>query len=165
MPIPTAFTDLRAELASTRRMLERYPDGRGNYKPHPKSRSLAQLATHVADIPNRGTSILTTDGIEMASGGPRPVHDTAAELLAAFDAGAAQVTAALEQAGDAGLVGEWHIRAGGAPVFGGPKPVMLRAVMLSHMIHHRAQLGDYYRMLDVPVPGMYGPSADDTSPR
>ena len=161
MPISKSISDLPGELASTRRMLERYPDGRGDYKPHAKSRSLKNLATHVAQIPNHGISILTTESLDIATRAPKPPLDNAAELLAAFDAAAATVTAAAEHASEADLDKEWAMRAGDHVIVKGTKREMLRLMMLSHIIHHRAQLGDYYRLLDVPVPGMYGPSADD----
>lgn len=157
--------DLDDELATTRRMLERYPDGHGTWRPHAKSRTLAQLATHVADLPNRGTTILTTDEVDVAVRTPKPQLDSAADLLAAFDAAAAQARAAVAAASDADLERTWTMRAGDRVLARGPKHALVRRIMLSHMIHHRAQLGDYYRLLDVPVPGMYGPSADDAPPR
>jgi uncharacterized damage-inducible protein DinB len=161
MPISPSLSDILRELASTRRMLERYPDGRGSYTPHPKSRPLANLASHVALIPNHGVSILTTDSVDIAGRAPKPPMDSAVELLAAFDAGAAVVTAAAESATEAELEEPWNMNAGGHVIVRGSKREMLRLMFLSHIIHHRAQLGDYYRLLDIPVPGMYGPSADE----
>jgi uncharacterized damage-inducible protein DinB len=157
------FTDLEDELASTRRMLERYPDGKGAWRPHERSRSLSELATHVADIPQRGTDVITTDGIDLAGRKRVALMDTATELLAWFDAAADRVRKAVAAASETDLDGEWTMRAGDRVIVRAGKRSLLRRMMLSHMIHHRAQLGDYYRLLDVPVPGMYGPSADDTS--
>lgn len=161
MPASKTFPDVARELASTRRMLERYPDGRGEYKPHAKSRSLARLATHVAQIPNHGVTILTTDSVDVAGRPPSPPADSAAELLEMFDAAAAAVTAAVESASEEELDKPWHMRAGDHIVIQGTKREMVRLVFLNHIIHHRAQLGDYYRLLDIPVPGVYGPSADE----
>jgi uncharacterized damage-inducible protein DinB len=161
MPLPSQLFDLKHELASTRRMLERYPDGRGDYKPHPKSRALANLATHVAQIPNHGVTILSTDSVDITGRAPKPPFDRAAELLATFDACAASAVAAVEAASDADLDKTWSMRAGDHVLVRGSKREMLRTILLSHLIHHRAQLGDYYRLLGIPVPGMYGPTADE----
>jgi uncharacterized damage-inducible protein DinB len=161
MPISKSIADLSREFASTRRMLERYPDGRGAYRPHPKSRSLSHLATHVASIPKMGTLILTTDHLDFAKRPPVANVDSASELLALFDKAAAEAIAAAESAGEATLEQPWSMGVGDHVVAKGTKGEMVRQVCISHMIHHRAQLGDCYRLLDLPVPGMYGPSADD----
>jgi uncharacterized damage-inducible protein DinB len=161
MDISKHLPDLDEELAATRRMLERYPDGRGAWRPHAKSRTLAQLASHVSTLPNHGVTILTADEMDVAGRVPKTPVDSAAELLAAFDAAAGQVRAAVAAAAEADLDRTWTMRAGDRVLARGPKRLLLRRVMLNHLIHHRAQLGDYYRLLDVPVPGMYGPSADD----
>ncbi|HEX8726424.1 MAG TPA: DinB family protein [Gemmatimonadaceae bacterium] len=161
MPLSPCLSDLDEELASTRRMLERYPDGRGSWRPHPKSRTLGELATHVAGIPRTGLSVITADSFDIAGRKPAPPFDSAAELLAAFDAAAADVRKAAHAASEADLDGTWALRAGDHVIVSGRKRDLVRRMMLSHIIHHRAQLGDYYRLLDVPVPGMYGPTADD----
>jgi len=165
MPATPYFSDLDDELAATRRVLERYPDGKGAWRPHARSRTLAQLATHVADLPTRATSILTTDVVDVASRTPKPTLDSAAALLAAFDAAAAEAKATVARASDPDLEREWTMKAGERVLARGKKRELVRRIMLSHMIHHRAQLGTYYRQLDVPVPGVYGPSADDAPPR
>lgn len=155
------FEDLEEELASTRRMLERYPDGSGDWRPHPRSRSLAELATHVAGLPGRGASIIATDGVDLAERTPRPSLDSREALLASFDDAVLGLRKALAAATDADLDGTWTMRAGPKVLVQGTKRLLLRRMVLSHMIHHRAQLGDAYRLLDVPVPGTYGPSADE----
>lgn len=155
------YADFTPEYASTRRMLERYPDGKGDWRPHEKSRALAPLATHIADIVNRGTMVLETDGMDIAGREPVAPIDSAAGLLERFDTGVERFTVALAAATDDALGRLWAIRLGSRLLFEQPRRVMLRTIMMSHLIHHRAQLGVYYRLLGVPVPGVYGPSADE----
>jgi uncharacterized damage-inducible protein DinB len=161
VPIDVAFGDFAGEFASTRRMLERYPAASGSWRPHEKSRSLSEVATHVADIVNRGSLVLTTTGMDMTTRIPVASLDSAAELLALFEAGVARFEDAMKNVDAAVLAETWTMRAGPRVVFERPKGALLRLMMMSHMIHHRAQLGVYYRLLGVPVPGVYGPSADD----
>ncbi|HWG54009.1 MAG TPA: DinB family protein [Gemmatimonadaceae bacterium] len=161
MSVASYVPDLEDELAATRRMLERYPDGRGAWRPHAKSRTLAQLASHVAALPNHGVRVLTSNEVDLAARAPQPPSDTSAELLAAFDAAAGQVRAAVAASAETELDRTWTMRAGQQVLASGSKRLMLRRVMLNHLIHHRAQLGVYYRLLDIPVPGTYGPSADE----
>jgi uncharacterized damage-inducible protein DinB len=160
-PAALLYGDFPAEYAVTRRFLERYPDGRGEWRPHEKSRTLAQLATHVADIVNRGTAVLETDGLDVAARQPLPPMDAAAALLAHFDASLARFTAALESTDLDHLAQPWALRRGEHVLIAQPRRLLLRQMMMSHLVHHRAQLGVYYRLLGVPVPGSYGPSADD----
>jgi uncharacterized damage-inducible protein DinB len=159
------YSDFEAEHAATRRLLERFPDAKHDWRPHQHSRTIAELATHVADIPNRGVAILTTSEMDAGARKPLAPLTTAAELVAAHDAAVAAQKAALARADLASLSSDWTIRRGDKIVMRGPKHRLLRTVMMSHLVHHRAQLGVYYRMLDVPVPGMYGPSADDLAGR
>ena len=160
MPITACFSDLDGELASTRRMLAPYPDAKGEWRPHAKSRTLSQLANHVAGIPDLGARILTTDGLDFATRGPQPSVETAAELVARFDEAARKMMAAFASTSDEVFNGEWTLRHGEHVVLKGRRRDLFRQLMLSHLIHHRAQLGDCYRLLDLPVPGMYGPTAD-----
>jgi uncharacterized damage-inducible protein DinB len=159
------YSDFEAEHAATRRLLERFPDARHDWRPHEHSRTIAELATHVADIPNRAVSILTTSEMDQSTRKPIAPLTTAAELLAAHDAAVAAQKAALARADLAALSGEWLVRRGDQVILRGPKYRLLRTLMMSHLVHHRAQLGVYYRLLGVPVPGMYGPSADDLAGR
>lgn len=129
------------------------------------SRTIAELATHIADIPNRGVAILTTDVMDAGARKPLTPVGTAAELLAMHDASVAAQKRALAEADPTELSKEWTIRRGEQVVMRGPKYRLLRTVMMSHLIHHRAQLSVYYRLLGVSVPGMYGPSADDLAGR
>jgi uncharacterized damage-inducible protein DinB len=159
------YSDFDAEHAATRRLLERFPDAKHDWRPHEHSRTLAELATHITDIPNRAVAVLTTDYMEPGARKPLPPLTTAAALLAAHDANVAAQKAALASADLSTLSKEWTIRRGEQVIMRGPRYRFLRTVMMSHLVHHRAQLGVYYRMLGVPVPGMYGPSADDLAGR
>jgi uncharacterized damage-inducible protein DinB len=155
------YGDFPLEHASTRRTLERYPDGKGDWRPHERSRSLSQLATHVADIVNRGVAVLETDGMELGTRQPVPLLDSAHELLAHFETGLTRLNAALANVDLDFLAQPWALRREGRVLIQHPRRILLRQMMMSHLVHHRAQLGVYYRLLGVPVPGAYGPSADD----
>lgn len=159
--LPLVLGDADNELAATRRVLERFPDGKGDWRPHIKSRTIGQLAAHVATLCGLGTSIIKTDGIDRATRPPLIEANSAAELLELFDAWRAEFDAALAEAGDSILGETWSIRAGDRILISLPKAGALRSVFLNHLIHHRAQLGVYYRMLDVPLPILYGPTADE----
>jgi uncharacterized damage-inducible protein DinB len=160
-PAQLLYGDFAGEHAATRRTLERYPDGRGDWRPHEKSRPLAQLATHVVGIVGRGTAILETDGLDITNRQlPAPV-DSARELLSQFDENVARFTAALAKADYATLAQPWAMRRGNVVLVQRPRRELLRTMLMSHLVHHRAQLGLYYRLLGIPVPGVYGPSADD----
>ena len=153
--------DLDREMASTRRLLERYPDGKGTWQPHDKSRPLAVLATHIATIPNHGASILTTTEMDVATRQPQPPKDSARELLEVFDTSAARLQSALAGVDAAKLDEKWTMRIGPRVLVAEPRALLMRLMVINHLVHHRAQLGMYLRLLDVPIPGMYGPSADE----
>jgi uncharacterized damage-inducible protein DinB len=153
--------DLDRELASTRRILERYPAGKGEWQPHGKSRTLSQLATHVANIPHHGANILTTAEMDVATRPPQPLKDSAAALLEVFDAGVTRLKAAVDDADAAKLGEKWTMRAGSRVLVSEPRALLMRLMVINHLVHHRAQLGVYLRLLDVPIPGVYGPSADE----
>jgi uncharacterized damage-inducible protein DinB len=155
------FADFPFEHASTRRVLQRYPDGKGDWRPHEKSRTIGALATHVADILNRGTAVLETDGMDITGRQPMQPFDAASDLVAYFDASLERFNTALSSADLDSLARPWTIRRGDAVLLQQPRRVMLRTLMMSHLVHHRAQLGVYYRLLGIPVPGVYGPSADE----
>ena len=153
--------DLDREIASTRRLLERYPPGKGGWKPHDKSRTLSALATHVASIPTQGANILTTAEMDVATRQPQPPKDSARELLEAFDAGVTRLKSAVADI-DAGKLREnWTMRMGPRVLVSESRAMLMRLMVINHLVHHRAQLGVYLRLLDVPIPGMYGPSADE----
>ena len=160
-PVSLVLGDADNELATTRRVLERFPDGKGDWRPHVKSRTIGQLAAHVATLCGLGTSIIQTDGIDRSTRPPLIDANSAAELLALFDARRAEFDAALAEAGDSILGETWSIKAGDQVLISLPKPAALRRVFMNHMIHHRAQLTVYMRLNDIPVPALYGPSADE----
>jgi uncharacterized damage-inducible protein DinB len=153
--------DLDAELASTRRMLERVPDGQAAWRPHEKSKTLSELATHVADCVGLGATILETDELDALARPRREPLATSAELLQRLDENERRLRDALSTVDDDRLSSEWTLRAGDRVFVRRKRRALLRVMFLSHMIHHRAQLGVYLRLLDVPVPGMYGPTADE----
>ena len=153
--------DLDREMASTRRVLERYPDGKETWPPHDKSRPLAVLATHIATIPNQGANILTTTEMDVATRQPQPPKDSARELLEAFDTAVARLQSALAGVDAAKLDEKWTMRMGPRVLVAEPRALLMRLMVINHLVHHRAQLGVYMRLLDVPIPGMYGPSADE----
>ena len=163
-PVDVALGDLARECATTRRVLERAPlDARADWRPHPRSMSLGDLCAHLVNIPNWGVVTLATEGLDFTGPMPprAPIPTTTAELVAGWDVQVAALTAALAGADEAALGTTWTARAGEQVVFAMPRGAVIRQMVLSHMIHHRAQLGLYLRLLDVPVPAIYGNSADE----
>jgi uncharacterized damage-inducible protein DinB len=156
-----ALGDLEHELSQTRRVLERVPDEHLGWRPHPKSWPLGSLALHVATLPAWNTTTLTTEMHDLAGMGRNAPPASRDEILATFDRSVAGLKAVWEAAGDAALGVPWTLRFGEREIFTLPRGAVLRSGM-SHLIHHRAQLTVYLRLLDVPVPGLYGPSADET---
>jgi uncharacterized damage-inducible protein DinB len=151
------------EMATTRKVLERVPEDRFDWKPHAKSFSLRDLAQHVATVPMWGAMTLTQPELELAGAAqPAPVR-TRAELLAMFDQNVSNTRAALMGTSDAELMASWSLKRGGQTIFSMPRTAVWRSFVMNHVIHHRAQLGVYLRLNDVPVPSMYGPSADEGS--
>ena len=153
------------EMAGTRRTLERVPEDRLSWRPHPRSSTLGELATHLANLNSWIVRTVETDSFDIAPvGAPRPRPEPLGSrqaLLAAFDGQVAAGRARLAAATDEQMRAPWTLLAGGKTVFTMPRAACLRSFVMSHGIHHRAQLGLYLRMLDVPVPGLYGPSADE----
>ena len=159
----TALADLDHEIANTRRVLERYPQGKDDFTPHPKSFPLNKLASHLASLPWLGSQTLGTSEFDVRaprSAQPAPPTD-AAGMVALFDDHWGRFKSALDGASDAELLETWTLKAGDHVIMAMPRVAALRALLINHIIHHRAQLTVYYRLLDVPVPGMYGPSADE----
>jgi len=153
------------EIAVTRRVLERVPDGRGEWKPHPKSFPLGHLAQLVARLPGWAALTMTRTELDLAptSGPTFPGYslEATATLLAEFDANAAAGREAIARATDADFAVPWSLKRAGATLLTQSRYHVLRSMTLNHLVHHRAQLGVYLRMLDVPVPQMYGPTADE----
>jgi uncharacterized damage-inducible protein DinB len=149
------------EIANTRKMLERVPDGKFNYKPHEKSMSLGRLAGHVAEVPSYATATIRLEKLEM-NGSEKPFTATSKkDLLETFDKYATEARAAISGATDAELAKTWTFSYAGKTIFAMPRVAVLRGMVMNHMIHHRAQLGVYLRLNNVEIPGMYGPSADE----
>ncbi|MBB4638353.1 DinB family protein [Longimicrobium terrae] len=159
-----AFPDLEQELATTRRVLERVPDEHLDWKPHEKSFALGGLAAHLANLLNWTTTVLTQDELDLATQGRQELPRTRDDILALFDGAAARLRPALAAATDDTLNGTWTLRMGDHVIMQMPRASVIRTVALNHMVHHRAQLGVYMRLLDIPVPAMYGPSADEAGP-
>ncbi|QHL89236.1 DUF664 domain-containing protein [Nibribacter ruber] len=151
------------EAKSTRRMLERVPDEKLDWQPHAKSFSLGKLAAHVAEIPSMFISnVLQTEETDFVKQKFKPFHaSTTQELVDFHDQVVAQVTEALTQASAEEFGKTWTLRHGENVIMAMPKAAVIRSVAMNHLIHHRGQLSVYLRLLDVPVPGMYGPTADE----
>ena len=155
--------EFEEEVTKTRATLERVPEGKAGFAPHPKSMPLGRLAPHVADLAGFGLSVLTTPAMDFAAGQYTPLpFESAAQLVRVFDEGAAKVREALPKVSDAGWSENWRLSFSGRTRFEGPRFVAYRQMFLNHIVHHRAQLGVYLRMNDAPLPATYGPSADET---
>jgi uncharacterized damage-inducible protein DinB len=152
------------EMALTRQVLERVPAGAFGWAPHARSAGLGGLATHLASIPHWGSAILEHDGYDLAAAdGPKPAEkQTPAEVLDAFDAHVADVRRGLASRTDAELSAPWTLRSGTRTLMSMPRFAALRTFLLSHTIHHRGQMTVYLRLQNVPVPPLYGPSADES---
>ena len=158
----TAFADLDLELDTTRRVLDRVPADRFDWRPHEKSMTLGALAKHVAGLPRMAVMTMTTAEMDLAAARPPsdPV-ETHDDLMALWDASSAALRDALDGADDEALAAMWALRHGKRTVSADPRHLVIRRWALSHIVHHRGQLTVYLRLLDVPVPSVYGPSADD----
>jgi uncharacterized damage-inducible protein DinB len=153
------------EMAGARRVLERVPGNRMDWRPHEKSMTLGGLAAHLAAAPGWIAPILERPGMDLApSGGrSRPAEPTTPEgILELFDGNVATARKALAAASDGAFPELWTLRAGPQVIYTLPRTDIYRRFGISHLVHHRAQLGVYLRLLDIPVPGVYGPSADET---
>lgn len=157
----TLLQDFEHEMKGTRRTLALIPDT-PDFKPHEKSMKMGRLAAHVATLPQLATLIVTTDVINAPNDQWPPKLDyvSTEKLLADFDHNAAEARATLAAATDEQLAGNWKMTWNGMVGVEGQKSVIYRTVFFNHLIHHRAQLGVYLRLNELPVPGLYGPSAD-----
>lgn len=157
---------LQAELGyegqRVRATLARVPAAHADYRPHPKSTPLGKLAAHLAQLGGFGLMILTQPELDFATAGMSPLaFQSPQQVVAAFDAGLAPVEAALARTADSAWNDPWKLCHGSQVFFQGTRFTAYRAMFLNHLVHHRAQLGVYLRLLDVPVPSVYGPSADE----
>ena len=149
------------EMANTRKMLERVPDGKFDFKPHEKSMTLGRLAAHTAEIPSYASATLRLERLDL-TGDEKPFSPpTRKEILDAFDKYVVEARELLSKATDEDLAKTWTLNYMGQQAFSMPRAAVLRSMVMSHLVHHRAQLGVYLRMNNVEIPGMYGPSADE----
>jgi uncharacterized damage-inducible protein DinB len=155
------------EMATTRKCLARIPDDKFSFKPHPRSFDMGSLAMHIATMLDWGVMTIQTDNFDYAPVGGEPyvapVAKTNAELLAMFDKASTEFRAALAAAENDTMMKPWSLLAGGKTIFTMPRVAVLRAMIFNHIVHHRGQLSVYLRMCDIPVPAIYGPSADEAS--
>jgi uncharacterized damage-inducible protein DinB len=149
------------EAKTTRRVLERVPEDKFNWKPHPKSMTLGELAMHTALTPGMICGWACEEETKFGSGPTPPVATTVADLVSAHDKSVETMKETMGQLGDGGLMKSWKATAGDQTLFEMPKGALIRSIALNHWYHHRGQLSVYLRLLDVPVPSIYGPSADE----
>jgi uncharacterized damage-inducible protein DinB len=149
------------EMANTRKLLERVPEDKLNYKPHAKSMLLSRLAGHIAELPALASTTLSTETLNFSQRTPPADPASRQELLATFDKNVAELRTKLNGASDQELSQTWTMTFGGKTVLSMPRSSFLRIGFLNHVIHHRAQLGVYLRLNNIPIPGFYGPSADE----
>lgn len=156
------LADFDAEVANTRRTLERIPENDPQWKPHEKSMAIGRLALHTARLPDFGSRILTSDELDLDKYKfPDFVFESTAHLLSELDRTASKVKADLSASSDDHLKAHWKLIFKGRPLLDAPRMVLYRTMFLNHLVHHRAQLGVYLRLLNIPIPGLYGPSADE----
>ncbi len=153
--------ELDHEMATTRSLLAIVPDDRADWRPHPKSMTLGELAKHVAEIGSAlSRAVVGAPGLDFATMPPRPGYQGTAKMVADFDTGLAAFRAALAKVPDEAMMETWTLSAGDKVILAMPRIATLRTLIMNHMIHHRGQLSVYLRELDVPLPSIYGPTAD-----
>ena len=166
MAISQSFiAELEHEAATTRKCLERVPQDKLGWRPHEKSMSLGELAGHIADMTGWATVTMNMDVFDMhPPGGPTwqsPKVTNVADLLSYFDKGVAEAKAAMLAADDAKWMANWSLANAGTTLMTMPRVAVMRSFVMNHVIHHRGQLSVYLRQLNIPVPSIYGPSADE----
>ena len=162
MAINEAFTsELRHEAATTRKVLERIPAETFDWKPHEKSMSMSQLATHVADMFGWFSHTLERDELDFAAGYEQPKVSSAEELVEILNKNVAAAIESLKKTDDAAFMKNWTLRNGEEIFLQMPKVGVVRSMVMNHIVHHRGQLSVYLRLNDIPVPALYGPSADE----
>ncbi len=162
MSIAESFSaEIDQEAATTKRVLERVPAGKLSWKPHEMSMSLGQLALHTATIPGAIAKLITPDRFELPSSFGPPEPATSEELVPALESSVATAKEHLGGLDDEAALSTWTLAKGGQEVMAAPRIGIVRSIMLNHWYHHRGQLSVYLRLLDVPVPSIYGPSADE----
>lgn len=162
----TLLSEFDHETANTRKVLERVPGEHAGWKPHSKSWTLGELALHIANLPRWGTMMLRQEAFDVGAPGggpPKRVFTTTAELLETFERNVAEERGVLASMSDADMMVPWTLKNGNTTVFTMPRAAVLRSSVFNHAIHHRAQLTVYLRMKDIPLPFLYGPTADEKS--
>lgn len=163
--IDLLLPEFEKEMANTRGVLARIPDDKFEYKPHPKSGSMGWIVTHLANIPTWTGRAINANDFDVAPGGGPPLRTvplaSIQEVLDRFDRNVADARAALSKATDELLAEPWTLLSGGQKRFTLPRVQVIRSMVMNHSIHHRGQLTMYMRLNDIPVPGLYGPSADE----
>lgn len=161
----TLLPEFDQEMANTRKVLERCPDDKLDWRPHPKSQTIGWNANHLANIPDWLVHALATPELDVAPVGGEPLTPpkagTIREILAMFDRNVAAAREALSRADDEHMAYQWTLLHSGKPIFTMARSDVVRRIVLNHIIHHRAILCVYLRLNDIPVPGMYGPSGDE----
>lgn len=160
--IDPVLSELAHEAATTRRLLDRVPERHLAWKPHEKSMTLGRLATHIAEIPGWVGSIVEKDEFDVGTGGyVPPTIDRVPEIVARFDRNVAAATETLKRQSNDRLLAKWQLKKKGQLVVEMPRMGMIRSLLMNHLIHHRGQLSVYLRLQNVPLPSIYGPTADE----
>ena len=156
---------LEAEMALTRKALERVPFDKADWAPHEKSMTMSRLAGHIAEMPGWGASILDSDEFNMHPPGGEPYEPpnitSSEQLMEMFDQGVSAAMAKLPDMSDEAMIAIWSLKSGEEEIFSGPRNAIFGNMIINHVIHHRGQLTVYLRLCDVAVPAIYGPSADE----
>lgn len=153
--------ELDQEAHTTRRVLERVPNDKLGWTPHDKSMSLGQLALHVATVPGNVAQMAMQSSVQVPAEFKQAAASSAAELVPALEESVATARSILAGLDDEGMAGTWTAKAGDLEVMSVPRGVVFRSILFNHWYHHRGQLSVYLRLLDIPVPSIYGPSADE----
>jgi uncharacterized damage-inducible protein DinB len=161
MTVNDILQELEQESQATRRVLERLPDKRLQWRPHPKSMSLGQLAMHVANLPGAIAEVSTAPSFDVSTPVPRPEADSTAQVLETFEASMVRARQILAAMDDAELAAPWRMMQGDRELWSIPRGAFLRSVMLNHWYHHRGQLTVYLRQTGASLPAVYGDSADE----
>jgi uncharacterized damage-inducible protein DinB len=158
------IAELQQEATTTRKCLERIPETTFDWKPHEKSMSMSRLATHVAEMVNWAKEVAEKSEMDFATQEYKPFEPkTTAELVEYFDESLAGATEAIKNTSDEAMMENWKLRNGEEIYFDMPRIQVLRGMVFNHIVHHRGQLSVYLRLNDIPVPALYGPSADEGS--
>jgi len=159
--ISLLLMELEQESETSRRLLELLPEDKLGWRPHQKSMTLGQLAMHLAMIPGSIASVVQADSFDVTANRMPPQPESRAQVIDTFETSQAEAVEKLGAFDDAALAKMWAAKKGGRTVTALPRSAVIRFILLNHLIHHRGQLSVYLRLLDVPLPSIYGPSADE----